>query len=106
MGILNRLSKPRELRVSRLPAGSFTVDSLGQVLISTVPHDYPQPLLAEIGRCVIDTFRSAREVNLPLTEVVVHYSALKMTARELRGGAIVFLTPRSMRPGSTSSLFV
>jgi hypothetical protein len=105
MGILNLFAKQSKSQVNRLPAGSFTVDSLGRILVSTVPQDYPQPLLAEIGRCAIHTFRSAREARLPLTECVVHYAAFKVTARELRGGAIVFLAPRSLAPGSTSSPF-
>jgi hypothetical protein len=105
MGILNLFAKRNESKVNRLPSGSFTVDSLGQILVSTVMQDYPRPWLIEIGRCAIHTFRSAREARLPLTEFVVYYAAFKVTARELRGGAIVFLTPRSLSPGSTSSSF-
>jgi len=105
MGILNLFSKKSESKVNRLPSGSFTVDSLGQILVSTVLQDYPRPLLTEIGRCALHTFRSARGARLPLTEFVVHYAAFKVTARELRGGAIVFLTPRSLAAGSTSSSF-
>ena len=36
---------------------------------------------------------SAREANLPVTELVVHFSALKITAKEQRGGVMIFLAP-------------
>ena len=49
----------------------------------------------EIGRCVLDTFREAQAANLPLAELDIHFSGFKIVARELRGGAIVFLTPRN-----------
>lgn len=106
MDILSLFSRKRDSHVNRLPSGSFTVDSLGQVLVSTVPQEYPRALLAEIGRSAIQTFGSAREARLTLTEFVIHYPAFKVTARELRGGAIVFLTPRSLTPALTSSSFV
>jgi len=32
---------------------------------------------------------------MPLSELIVNYSALRILARELRGGAIVFLMPSS-----------
>ncbi len=33
---------------------------------------------------------------MPLTEITVQYSALKLQARELGGGAIVFLMPQTL----------
>jgi hypothetical protein len=41
---------------------------------------------------VVETFRSSQAAQLPLEELVVHYPGLKITAREMRGGAIVFLS--------------
>ena len=38
--------------------------------------------------------RSQPAGGIPLTELIADYSALKLTARELRGGAIIFLAPR------------
>jgi hypothetical protein len=52
--------------------------------------------VAEITTAVLATFQAAREAQMPLTEIVADYSALKLTARELRGGAIIFLAPRSL----------
>ncbi len=40
-------------------------------------------------------FNEAATAQLPLTELVINYPSLKITARELRGGAIVFLSPKA-----------
>ena len=39
----------------------------------------------------------ARDAQLPLTEVNIHYGSFLLTARELRGGVIIFLLPQSAR---------
>ena len=65
----------------------------GNVLIGTVSSSFPAATVREIGRQVLETFREAQLAQLPLAELVVHYGSLKITARELRGGALVFLTP-------------
>jgi hypothetical protein len=92
MGFLNLFSKPPPT-VLRLPSGSFTVDRDGAIIASTLPQWFPEPLTRQIGRTVITVFRSALEAQLPLSELILHFAALKITARELRGGAIVFLRP-------------
>jgi hypothetical protein len=43
------------------------------------------------------TFESARDAQLSLTELVVDFPAFKVTARQLRGGAIIFLAPQALR---------
>jgi hypothetical protein len=78
----------------RLPSGSFTIDPTGRLVASTLPRSFPEALVREIGAVVLATFQSAREAQLPLAELVAHFSSLKLTARELRGGAIIFLAPR------------
>ena len=82
--------------LTRLPNGSFTLDRTGRVLVGTVPSSFPAATVQEIGRQVLDTFRDAQAAQLPLAELVVHYGSLKIVARELRGGAIVFLSPKSL----------
>lgn len=96
MGLLRRLAKPNTVMLLRLPSGSFTVDRSGRILANTLPQSFPSALVEEIGQMVLHLFRSAHETQLPLSELVAEYSALKLTARELRGGAIVFLTPRGL----------
>jgi hypothetical protein len=93
MGLLNIFSKP-EPGLLRLPAGSFTVDRDGTVLMGTLPSSFPGDLIEELAAHVLDTFREAAAAQLPLSELIINYPSLRITARELRGGAIVFLSPR------------
>jgi hypothetical protein len=96
MGLLNFLSKPDRPRLVHLPSGSFTVDREGQIMTSTLPQSFPSERLQQIGHQVIASFLSARQAQIPLVEIIVHYAALKILARELRGGAIIFLMPQSL----------
>jgi hypothetical protein len=82
--------------LARLPNGCFTLDRTGRVLVGTVPSSFPADTVRQIGRQVLDTFREAQAAQLPLAELVVHYGSLKIVARELRGGAIVFLSTKSL----------
>ncbi|MCX8089414.1 MAG: hypothetical protein N3I86_00540 [Verrucomicrobiae bacterium] len=77
----------------RMPSGCFTVDRDGAIVVSTLPSDFPEAFVREIGRHVRETFAEARAAQLPLHELIVHYGGLKIVARELRGGALVFLSP-------------
>ncbi len=92
MGLLKRNTPGGELR--RLPTGTFTVDSQGRVISSTVPQAVPAAVVQDIGRCVVSVFKGAREVNLAFSEMVAQYGTIRITAREMRGGAIIFLTPK------------
>jgi hypothetical protein len=95
MGLLNLLTRRSpSTALVRLPTGSFTLDPGGRIVASTLPRSFPAARVQQIGALVLATFQSAREARIPLTELIVDYSALKLTARELRGGAIIFLAPR------------
>jgi len=95
MGLLSIFSRPAK-PLLQLHSGSFSMDRSGNVLAGTLPSSFPQELVAQIGQCITDTFRDAHSVQLPLDELVIHYPGLKITAREMRGGAMVFLsTPSS-----------
>ena len=83
--------------MTRLFSGSFTVDAEGQVIASTLPRSFPELHVHEIGEQVLNAFHGAKNVGLPLNEVVLHFSAMKITARELRGGAIIFLAPETTK---------
>jgi len=83
--------------VSRLPSGSFTIDAAGKVAVSTLPRAFPEAKLRQISDLVLGTFQAAREAHIPITELVVHFGALRLSARELRGGAIIFLAPRAFQ---------
>lgn len=101
MGLLNLLSKrgsPAGANLVRLPTGSFTLDPSGRIVASTLPSSFPAERVLQIGELILSTFQTAREAGIPLTELIADYAALKLTARELRGGAIIFLAPRSLGP--------
>jgi hypothetical protein len=94
MGLLTFFSRPAPSLVG-LPAGSFTVDRRGSILVSTVPSSFPTAMVKDIGQQVLSTFQEAATAQLPLSELTVNYPSLKITARELRGGALIFLSPRT-----------
>jgi hypothetical protein len=100
MGILNIFSKPPAV-LMLLPRGSFTVDREGRLLASTLPQAFPEELAEDIATEVLAIFRGAKNAQLSLNELVIRYANLKLTARELRGGAIIFLVPQtfSSQPG-------
>lgn len=95
MGLLNFFAKPATGLLG-LPSGSFTVDRSGNVVIGTLPSSFPAELVTEIGRNVLSTFREGQAAQLPLSELIIYYPALKITARDLHGGAIVFLAPQTL----------
>jgi hypothetical protein len=96
MGFLNLFTRPATLNLVRLPSGSFTVDPSGKVLASTLPNTFPEAWAEAIGRQVLQALRKAQSAQLPLREVIVEYSSLKLTARGLRGGALIFLSPQGL----------
>ena len=96
MGFLKRLFRFRSRPVvQQLPTGSIAVDRDGNVVTSTVSSIYSHALLREIGKGVLTLFREAREAQMPLAEVTIYFVSLRITARELRGGAVIFLFPQT-----------
>jgi len=94
MGLLNFFAKPAPTLL-RLPSGSFTVGRDGRILSGTLPSSFPTDVVKEIARQVRAAFEEAETAQLPLTELVINYPSFKISARELRGGAIVFLAPKA-----------
>jgi hypothetical protein len=94
MGFLKRLFHSRAA-VQQLPTGSVTVDRDGHVVTYTVSSAYPKALLRDIGLEVLSIFHEAREAQIPLAEISIHFASLNITARELRGGAVIFLLPQT-----------
>jgi hypothetical protein len=95
MGFLNVIAKPT-LNLVRLPSGSFTVDARGGILVSTLPRSFPKSWAEEIAKQVLAAFQQAQAADLSLHELVADYSSLRLTARTLRGGAIIFLSPHGL----------
>jgi hypothetical protein len=97
MGRLSFRSGKGGTRLAPLRNGCFTVDSSGRILASTLPSTFPREAMDRLAEAVLAAFRGAREARVSLTEFQMQYPALKVTARDLRGGAIVFLAPTSPR---------
>jgi hypothetical protein len=102
MGLLKPFTRgARPLRPERLPNGCFTLHRGGELVASTLPSAFPHEAILAIGRAVIEAFRSAQDVNLALGELHLNFSGLTITARELRGGALIFLQPATMQLPTT-----
>jgi len=94
MGLLKKLFR-RPAAVQELPSGSLTVDRNGNTITSTISSTYPAALLRDIAKDVLRLFGEARDAQMPLAEINIHFASLRVTARELRGGAIIFLFPQT-----------
>lgn len=97
MGLLkNILSKAQSGRLSKLPSGAFSLDPDGRIVSSTLPGNFSEAQMREIGQRVLAFFRGAQHAQVPVNELNIYYSSLKLTARSLRGGAIIFLLPQTL----------
>jgi hypothetical protein len=94
MGILKKIFGG-QASIQQLPTGTITVNRQGHVVTSTVNSAVPESLLQTIARDVLELFREARTAQMPLSEVSLHFGSLRVTARELRDGAIIFLFPQT-----------
>ena len=94
MGFLKKLFGANAA-IQLLPSGSVTVNSDGKVITSTVSSEFPKALLREIARDVLELFRDARVNQMPLAELSLQFASLRISARELRGGAVIFLFPQT-----------
>jgi len=93
MGLLTGKSQHLEKAAMAPPAGCFTVDRVGRVISSTLPQTFSPQRLRQIAQSVLIAFQSAHQAQLIFNEIQVAFPAMKLTARELRGGAIIFLAP-------------
>ena len=85
----------------RIPTGCFSLNAKGEVISSTMPSSFPEAVVREIGNLALLTLREAHKAGLGLSEISAHYASLRITARDLHGGAIVFLNPRMMSTPET-----
>jgi hypothetical protein len=94
MGVLNPFHRTAiPIEAGRMPSGCFAVHREGGLICSTLPHWFPEQTAVEIARVVTAAFRIAAETNVTLTEMFIRYRGLTIVARDLRGGALIFLTP-------------
>ena len=85
--------KPKKAVLIELPKGSFTIDRDGKIMSSTLPQSFPIAHLQTLAKHVLTAFSSAQRMQMPFTELTIQYAALKLIAREMRGGALIFLVP-------------
>jgi len=69
------------------------VDRYGKIVTATVASTYPASFLRDIASEILLLFREARTAEMPLAELSLQFASLRITAREQRGGAIIFLSP-------------
>ena len=67
----------------------------GKIISSTVAQSVSPLLLKEISQQILAVFKGAHKARVQFSELVVNYEAFKITARELRGGAMIFLSPKT-----------
>ena len=83
--------------------GSFTVDRNGRIISSTLPQASGTEDTQAIASAVLETFHQAEASELPLRELNLEFACMRVTARELRGGALIFLSPRHGSPQGSSN---
>ncbi len=93
MGLLNIFSRPRA-SIQSLPSGSMTLDRDANIIASTVSSSFSEELLRDIGTRIVGLFKSSAAAQMPISELKMHFANLQITARELRGGAVIFLSPK------------
>jgi hypothetical protein len=87
--------KPAKPALVQQPSGSFMVDRQGKITTSTLPGSFSSAHAKVIGEHVLSAFRSADRAEIKVSELVIHFLDLKLIARSMRGGAMVFVLPRS-----------
>jgi hypothetical protein len=94
MGVLKPFVRTTiPIEAGRMPSGCFAVHREGGIICSTLPHWFSPAAAEEIGRSVLAAFRIASETNVTLAELSIRYTGLTISARDLRGGALIFLSP-------------
>ncbi len=95
MGFLGLFEQTAKVPL-KIPTGCFSLDPEGNVVSSTMPSSFPEEIIVEIGEAILETFQESHESGLGLTEISIHFSSLRVTARDLHGGALIFLNPLTM----------
>ncbi len=81
-----------------IPQGAFTYDSAGGIVVGSVPTDWLEAYGPQLVSVFRKAFTSAEQKGLPLAEIALHYAGARITARDLRGGGIVYVFPVRKQP--------
>ncbi len=101
MGVLSFFNKTAPT-LFRLPSGSFTVNRKGEVVSTTLPSGFPQEIVVLIANRILAGFQNAAASRMPLSELVINYPSLRITARDMHGGAVIFLSPKTQSLANNS----
>jgi len=93
MGLLNIFKKGGDAPPA-LPSGSFTVDRDGKIIASTITSRFPEEKVKEISAAILGAFAEARNSGIPAAELIFRFGAMTVRAVDMRGGAMIFLSPR------------
>jgi len=91
---MNRLPKTNAVGPARFPSGSYTISAAGSIMVSTLPGSFPRERMEAIGKVILSALGTARELGTPFTELAADFAGLEIRARDLVGGAIIFITPQ------------
>jgi hypothetical protein len=91
--MINRLNA-NAMAPARFPRGSFTISPEGHVVVSTLPGTFSRERMEAIGKVILSALASARALGTPLNELAADFAGLEIRARDLAGGAIIFITPQ------------
>jgi len=91
---MNASTNSQAMGPARFPRGSYTVSAGGKVVISTLPGSFSRDRMEAIGKVILSALASARELGTPFTELAADFAGLEIRARDLAGGAIIFVTPQ------------
>ena len=94
MGLLNLFKSSKAGERSPLPSGSYTVDRDGKVVTRTIASSVSSQALELLSAQVLQTFREAKQADLNIAEFTINTGVMNIKARELRGGAMIFIAPR------------
>ena len=95
MGFLTKFTGGKS-GLQRLPSGTFTVDPMGNVVSSTLPSWVPASQVRDIGQHILAVMKGAAAARIQISEMKIQYETFRITAREMRGGAIIFLSPKTV----------
>jgi len=94
MGLVTQFFiKPFKRPLATPPAGTFLIDTKGQIFSSTLPPTFPQERLRFIGEKILAIFTGAAKAGLPLREMSVKFEQFKFQAKHLPSGALIHLIP-------------
>ncbi|MCI0745914.1 MAG: hypothetical protein L0Y58_10955 [Verrucomicrobia subdivision 3 bacterium] len=96
--------KPAKPALVELPHGSFMIDRNGRIMTSTLPGTFPPGHIYDITERILAALRAAERTEMALSELVIDFTTIRLVARYMRNGALVFVEPQAMISEGANSL--